>query len=70
MEIKLLRKEKKTCYSAQDNVSINNLLSKIIEEKFYKKDYNEVTKLLLTKPINYEEIISVLNIIIDNKIFE
>jgi len=49
---------------------INYLLSNIIEEKFYKKDYNEVTKLLLTKPINYEEIISVLNIIIDNKIFE
>ena len=60
LEIKMLRKEKKSCYSAQDDVYINELLKQIIEDEYYKKDYNEVTKLLINKPINYNEVISVI----------
>ena len=65
-----MRKEKKSCYSAHDDVYINELLKQIIEDEYYKKDYNEVTKLLINKPINYNEVISVITKIIESNIFD
>ena len=47
-----------------------NLLIKILKEDYYKKDYNQIPKLLLNKPVKYEDVISVITNIIENNIFE
>lgn len=37
---------------------------------FYKKDFEKVTSLLLTKPVSYGEAIKCLSIVIDSGVFK
>ena len=63
------RKKNKTSVSAQDNVNINSVLAEIIQTRYFEQDYNESTKLLLTKPCEYKDVIGAIQTIIDSKLF-
>lgn len=63
------RKKNSRCVSAQDGYDINSTLKQIIENEFFKVDYERVTTLLLTKVVDYQTSISVLEKIIKCKIF-
>ena len=64
------RKKTKRCLSAQDGVSINNILKQIVDSDFYKQDYKDVTSQLLFKEYSYEDAIKSLSKIIKRNIFE
>ena len=68
-EIRNIRKKNKKAVTAQDEFDINNTLKEIVSTNYYKKDFNKVTSLLLTKTIKYEEIITSLNKIIESDLF-
>lgn len=69
-EVRENRKNGTKCYSAQDGVSVSQLLQKMIDTEFYKKDYENITEKLLSKPVSYEEAISALQKIIESGVFE
>ncbi|MBD5478649.1 MAG: nucleotidyl transferase AbiEii/AbiGii toxin family protein [Lachnospiraceae bacterium] len=52
------------CPSAKENISINALLSEIISQNIYRKDYKEITEGLLFRPLPYEETIATLKAIV------
>jgi predicted nucleotidyltransferase component of viral defense system len=71
--IKEVREDRKTgtkCYSAQDGVSVPKLLRKIIDTEFFKKDYEDITEKLLSKPVAYNEAIKAIEAIISSGVFE
>ena len=71
--IKEVREDRKSgtkCYSAQDGVNVPELLQRIIDTKFFKKDYEESTEKLLSTPVTYEEAIKALDMIIASGVFE
>ena len=71
--VKAVREDRKgndRCVSAQDRYDINDTLKKIIKTNFFKSDYENVTTLLLTKDVEYRDAITVLNTIIESKIFK
>lgn len=61
---------RKVNISAQDGYNVKQTLQKIIDTEFYKSDFKQVTSLLLYKPIDYDEIITVLNKIISDPNFK
>ena len=63
------RKVNKSSLSAQDDVNVNEILLKIIESLFYKEDYENTTKKILIKNVNYEVAIMGLHEIIKSGIF-
>ena len=65
-----VRKANKTCLSAQDGVNIPNLLKKIIDSGFFKKDYVDSTEKLLIKPVHYDDAIKSLLSVIKSGVFE
>ena len=69
-EVREERKNSEHCYSAKDEYNISELLKQIINEKTYYKDYEEITKRVLFETIGYEEAITVLDKIIDSRVFE
>lgn len=69
-EIRTIRKKNRKCVSAQDNVDINEILKEIIDSKYYKKDFEKVTSLLLAKPVSYDEVIKCLSIVRDSGVFK
>jgi len=64
------RKKNKKAISAQDAYRINDSLRKIKETEFYKQDYENTTKRMLIKKVEYTEIITVLDKIIDSDLFK
>lgn len=64
------RKPDRTCLSAQDGANVPELLQKIIDTDFFKKDYNDSTEKLLIKPIHYDEAIDALRKVIDSHLFD
>lgn len=68
-EVRKYRKNNKHCYSAVDGIDINELLQKIIRENIYKRDYNDITKQLLYERVDYDQVLSGLQKVIDSKIF-
>lgn len=71
--IKEVREDRKTgtkCYSAQDGVSVPKLLRQMIDTEFFKKDYEDSTEKLLSKPVTYEEAVKALEAIIESGVFE
>lgn len=64
------RKSNKTCVSAQDGMDIPYLLRKVIETDYYRKDYEDSTEKLLTKPLSYKEAIKGLAKIAESGVFE
>lgn len=63
------RKRNRTCLSAQDGVDVPEVLKSIINTEFFKKDYDETTLKLLSKPISYEDAIKSLQTVIDSEMF-
>ena len=63
------RKNNDRCVSAKDGYDINKTLQKIIDDEYYKHDYESVTMLLLTKIVDYNTSVSVIKAIIDSKLF-
>lgn len=63
------RKEHKTCLSAQDDINMNLLLKEILEKDVYKQDYENITSALLFKPLKYEDAVTVLKKVTDEKLF-
>lgn len=71
--IKEVRDDRKLgtkCYSAQDGVSVPNLLRQMIDTEFFKKDYEDSTEKLLSKPVTYEEAIKAIEMIIASDVFD
>ena len=69
-EVREDRKNGSKCYSAQDGISVPRLLQQVIDTEVYKKDYEDVTEKLLSKPVIYEEAIKALEAIIASGVFE
>lgn len=67
--VKNERKSSKMCYSLLDNYSINELLLNIVNSNYFKKDYNELTTLMLYEKIEYNEVIKSIKKIIELDIF-
>ncbi len=71
--IKEVREDRKAgtkCYSAQDGVSVTKLLRQMLDTEFFKKDYEDSTEKLLSKPVTYEEAITAIEAIIESGVFE
>lgn len=64
------RKQNKTCMSAKDGVNVPELLKKIVETEFFRKDYDAATLKLLTKELSYDDAIRSLQTVIDSGLFE
>lgn len=69
-EVREDRKQGTKCYSAQDGVSVPNLLRQMIDTEFFKKDYEDSTEKLLSKPVTYEEAIKAIEMIIASDVFD
>lgn len=68
-EVREVRSQSRICLSAQNDVDISRLLKKIIEEKAYKNDYDDLTMQLLKEQVSYETVIKTLEKIADSAIF-
>lgn len=68
-EIRESRKLKRFCTSADDKYDINLLLKNIIEKNVYKKDYEDITKLIIYDNISYEDTINTIQKIINYNVF-
>ena len=68
-DVRSVRAELSICPSAGENVSINALLTEIIDKAIYKKDYKDITEGLLFNPLSYDETITTLKTIVDTNIF-
>ena len=68
-EVREARKGKGFCLSAQDGVSVPELLNKIIKEDTYKSDYEEITAKLLYEEVAYAEAMTVLKNVIESETF-
>ncbi|MBD5510958.1 MAG: nucleotidyl transferase AbiEii/AbiGii toxin family protein [Lachnospiraceae bacterium] len=68
-DVRTARSTLPICPSAKENISINALLSEIISQNIYRKDYKEITEGLLFRPLPYEETIATLKVIVETDIF-
>lgn len=60
-QVKLERKPHKLiCLSAQDGIDMKGVLGEIIDKEVYKKDYNDITALLIFDDVKYEDAIKTL----------
>ena len=55
-EVREIRSSDNACQSAKDDQNIKEIIGKIIEEDYFKKDYNEVTSKLLFESVDYETV--------------
>lgn len=71
--VKDVREDRKTgvkSFSAKDGVKVSKILREVVDSRFYERDYNESTLLLLLKPVTYDEAISSIEKIIKSGVFE
>lgn len=64
-QVKNERKAHEKCLSAQDNISLTSLLSEIIDSDYYKDDFEKITTNLLFEEVQYDSIIKVLKVIVE-----
>ena len=69
-EIREQRAGMSICLSAKRGMNISDILKRIIKDEVYRSDYEEITTYFQTHPVEYEEVIDVLEKIIQSKIFE
>ncbi len=69
-DVRADRSVNKRCLSAQPNVSISDILYKIITEAYFRKDYEEITSGLLNENVSYDEAIESIRKIADGKYFD
>ena len=65
-EVREIRSTDSACPSAKDDQSIKNIIGKIINEDYFKKDYNEVTSKLLFENVDYKTVKNNLGEIYNN----
>ncbi len=63
------RRKQRRCLSAQEGVSVSDLLLRIVESNFYKRDYEKVTAKLLGKRMDYEEALQSLKAVASSGLF-
>jgi len=68
-EVRNVRKVHAACHSAKDGVNLQGLLKKIMDEDFYKSDYNQITDTMLFETVPYTEAVTVLQQIIESRCF-
>ena len=68
-EVRNIRKASAICPSAQEEISIPELLNTIIKEKVYRNDYINLTSKLLQEDISYETAITSISEIISSGMF-
>lgn len=68
-EVRNIRKASAICPSAQEEISIPELLNTIVKEKVYRNDYINLTSKLLEEDISYETAISSISEIINSGMF-
>lgn len=64
------RKKNAKAVSAQDGYKVNETLREIVDSKFYKNDFETITKAMLIRKIEYDEVITVLDKIIETNLFK
>lgn len=69
-EVRENRKLNAKCYSAQDGMNIQELLQKMIDTAFFKKDYKKNTQKLLSKNVTYEMAIKAIEVIVASGVFD
>lgn len=69
-EVRENRKLNAKCYSAQDGMNIQELLQKMIDTAFFKKDYKKNTQKLLSKNVTYEMAIKAIEVIVVSGVFD
>ena len=65
-EVRKVRASHTTCHSAKDGVDLLDLLRRVVDEDFYKSDYNHITDTLLFERIPYSKAIATLQQIIEH----
>lgn len=68
-EVRMHRAGMTTCPSAKRGINIEEILQKIIDEKAYYDDYQNVTMYFQTKPISYDEVVTVLHEVLKSGLF-
>ncbi len=68
-QVRSSRKGLSICPSADDEIDINNLLQKMIDQKIYEQDYREITTKLIFEELSYEQAIQGIISIIQSEIF-
>jgi hypothetical protein len=68
-EVREVRRPHITCLSAQEGVDLPGLLRKIVSEDFFKADYNQITDTLLFEKLPYCEAITVIQKLLDDRLF-
>ena len=68
-QVRTKRKENEKCYSAKDDFYINECLRRIIVSKIFKDDFIKVTSLMKYDDLMYDQIITVIEKIIESKLF-
>lgn len=67
--VRKARAEISICPFAMEGISINSILTEIINTDVYQKDYKDITEGLLFKPLSYDEAVTGLKAIVDANIF-
>ncbi|MBR1567794.1 MAG: nucleotidyl transferase AbiEii/AbiGii toxin family protein [Lachnospiraceae bacterium] len=69
--VRIERREDSECPSASDDIDLNQILQKIIEQQVYKQDYNDITEAILfqDKDLKYSDAIKGLQAVIDSGVF-
>lgn len=60
LEVREYRKQLRVCFSAQEGIRITNILTRIVDNDEYEKDYKSNTYPLLYKQVSYEQCKSTL----------
>ena len=57
------------CPSALPGVNVSELIKKIVSEAVYRSDYETVTEKLLEENLKYNDVVTALEAIAENKVF-
>ena len=69
-KVRDVRKKNAIYLSAKDDIDLPEILRKIIIEKIYESDYNQVTRILLFEDVSYENAIETIQNLIDDGYFK
>lgn len=68
-EVREVRKPHVTCLSAQDGISMKEILEKIVNDNVYKEDYDSITAGLLFEEVDYDTAITAVRQILNSGAF-
>ena len=70
-KVRLERQKSKNNPSADSIYDVNELLKEIVDDRFFENDFNAVTKKLLFKEVNYDDIInSGVRVVMESRAFQ